>query len=276
MPPFIEDHDRGLGFDLKVLDRRRALTLLGGAGLVALVGCGSGGGDKESGGSTTTGADGGNAAGADASGDCATIPEETAGPFPGDGTNGPNALGEDGVVRSDITSSFGPASGEAEGIPLTIDLTVVDSGDGCAPMAGGAVYLWHCDREGNYSMYSRGVTEENYLRGLQEADGDGRVTFESIFPGAYPGRWPHIHFEVYASIDEATGGGDPLVTSQLALPEGACQEAYATEGYDDSVENLASTTLERDNVFSDGSSQQLAVVDGSAGDGYTASLTIVV
>jgi protocatechuate 3,4-dioxygenase beta subunit len=276
MQPRIEDHDRGLGFDLKVLNRRRALTLLGGAGLVALVGCGSGDGDKESGRSTANGAGGNDATGADASGACGPIPEETAGPFPGDGTNGPNALGEDGIVRRDITSSFGSASGEAEGIPLTIDLTVVDSGNGCAALTGGAVYVWHCDREGNYSMYSRGVTEENYLRGLQEADGDGKVTFTSIFPGAYPGRWPHIHFEVYGSIDEATGGGDALVTSQLALSEAACQDAYGTEGYEDSVEHLASTSLDRDNVFSDGSSRQLAAVEGSAGDGYTASLTIVV
>ena len=273
MQPLSEDHDRGLGFDLLVLNRRRALTLLGGAGLIALVGCGSG--DKESSGSTTTGA-GNDGTAADPSGGCTPIPEETAGPYPGDGTNGPNALAEDGIVRSDITSSFGSASGVAEGIPLTIDLTVVDSGDGCAAMAGAAVYLWHCDREGNYSMYSRGVTEENYLRGLQEADGDGKVTFTSIFPGAYSGRWPHIHFEVYAGVDDATGGGDPVVTSQLALPDGACQEAYAAEGYEDSVENLASTSLERDNVFSDGSGQQLAVVEGSAADGYTASLTVVV
>jgi protocatechuate 3,4-dioxygenase beta subunit len=276
MESHIEEHDRGLGFDLVVLNRRRALTLLGGAGLIALVGCGSGGDDKESSSTTTTGSDSGVTTGADSSGECATIPEETAGPYPGDGTNGPNALAEDGIVRSDITSSFGSASGVAEGIPLTVDLTVVDSGSGCDALAGGAVYLWHCDREGNYSMYSRGVTEENYLRGLQEVDGDGKVTFASIYPGAYSGRWPHIHFEVYASLDEATGGGDPIATSQLAFPEDACTEAYATEGYEDSVGNLAATSLERDNVFSDGTGQQMATVEGSAEDGYTANLSFAV
>jgi len=276
MPPDIEDHDRGLGFDLQVLNRRRALTLLGGAGLIALVGCGSGSDDKGSSGATTTDADGTGTTGADSSGDCTAIPEETAGPFPGDGSNGPDALGTDGIIRSDITTSFGSASGEAEGIPLTIDLTVLDSGSGCGALSGGAVYLWHCDREGNYSMYSRGVTEENYLRGLQEVDGDGRVTFTSIFPAAYQGRWPHIHFEVYGSIDEATDGGDPLVTSQLALPEGACKEAYGIEGYEESVENLAATSLDRDMVFSDGSGQQMAAVEGSPEEGYTASLTFVV
>lgn len=95
------------------------------------------------------------------------IPEETAGPYPGDGSNGPNALTESGVVRSDITSSFGSASGAAEGIPVTIELMVQDTADGCSPLAGAAVYIWHCDREGRYSMYSDGATDQNYLRGVQ-------------------------------------------------------------------------------------------------------------
>lgn len=85
---------------------------------------------------------------------CSTIPEETAGPFPGDGSNGPNALTERGIVRSDIRSSFGSAASEAEGVLLTIELTIVDTAAGCAAFEGVAVYLWHCDREGRYSMYS--------------------------------------------------------------------------------------------------------------------------
>ena len=77
------------------------------------------------------------------------IPEETAGPYPGDGSNGPNVLAESGVVRSDITSSFGDASGVAEGVPMTVKLKVYDlNGDDATPLAGAAVYLWHCDREG--------------------------------------------------------------------------------------------------------------------------------
>ena len=34
--------------------------------------------------------------------------------------------------------------------------------------------MWHCDREGGYSLYSDGVTEENYLRGVQITDADRR------------------------------------------------------------------------------------------------------
>ena len=83
-------------------------------------------------------------------------------------------------------------------MPLTIKLKVYDTnGDDVAPLAGAAVYLWHCNREGEYSMYSEAIADENYLRGVQETDDDGSVTFTSIFPAAYSGRWPHIHFEVY-------------------------------------------------------------------------------
>ena len=123
-------------------------------------------------------------------------------------------------MRSDIRSSIGSASGTAEGVPLTFELTVTDTAAGCAPLAGAAVYLWHCDREGGYSMYSEGVEDENYLRGVQETDADGKLTFTSIFPACYSGRWPHVHFEVYASVADATGGGEPIATSQLALPAG--------------------------------------------------------
>src|SRR4029453_1536909 len=126
-----------------------------------------------------------------------------AGPLPGDGSNGPNALTQSGVVRSDIRSSFAGLSGTADGIPLTIMLTIV-SASTCAPLPGYAVYVWHCSREGLYSLYSPGVTDQNYLRGVQETDANGQVTFTSIFPACYSGRWPHIHFEVYPSLAAAT------------------------------------------------------------------------
>jgi protocatechuate 3,4-dioxygenase beta subunit len=136
------------------------------------------------------------------------------------------------------------------------------------------VYLWHCDREGRYSMYSSGAENENDLRGVQETDADGRVTFTSIFPACYSGRWPHIHFEVYASVDDATGGGEPIATSQLAFPADVCTVAYATEGYEQSVTNLAQVSLDTDMVFADGVSQQLASMSGDAESGYTATLTV--
>jgi protocatechuate 3,4-dioxygenase beta subunit len=138
------------------MQRRRVLQLLGGAGLLALASCASKGGTNASS-TPTTGASPTSSGGAPSG----TIPEETAGPFPGDGSNGANALAEAGVVRKDIRSSFGSASGTADGVPTTIRFTLTDSTG--APMKDAAVYVWHCDREGRYSMYSDGATDQNYL-----------------------------------------------------------------------------------------------------------------
>ena len=272
--PEQHDHDRGLAFDLATLSRRRTLALLGGGALALLVGCGSDGDDDAA--ASTTSTTSGSSSGATA-GECSTIPEETAGPFPGDGSNGPDALGQDGIVRSDIRSSFGSSSTTAEGVPLTIALRLSDSSGSCAALAGAAAYVWHCDRDGGYSLYSEGVEGENYLRGVQEADGDGLVRFTSIFPGAYPGRWPHVHFEVYDGLDAAVGGGTPLATSQIAIPEDACRAAYATSGYEASVGNLDGTSLTSDMVFGDdGGVRQLGTVTGSAGDSFAVELAVPV
>ncbi|MFJ7075366.1 intradiol ring-cleavage dioxygenase [Streptomyces sp. NPDC098781] len=267
----VHEHDRGLSHDLPVLARRRMIRLMAGAGLVPLVGCTSDEGSAAAGSS----AKGTSPA---ASAECATIPDETAGPFPGDGSNGVNVLKESGVVRSDITRSFGDsAGGTAEGVPLTLTLTVVDAASGCGtPKKGAAVYVWHCDRDGDYSLYSEGVTEENWLRGVQEADDKGQVTFRSVFPGCYQGRWPHIHFEVYGSLADATAATSVTGISQLAFPEDVCETVYATDGYESSVRNLSGLSLDTDGVFSDGHDRQLANVKGGVTEGYTATLTVPV
>src|SRR5699024_6206940 len=110
------------------------------------------------------------------------IPDETAGPYPGDGSNGPDALEQSGIVRSDIRSSFGDASATAEGVPMTLELTISDLANDGVPFEGVAVYVWHCDRSGEYSLYGQSIADENYLRGVQVADRDGKVRFTSIFP----------------------------------------------------------------------------------------------
>ena len=129
---------------------------------------------------------------------------------------------------------------------------------------------------GRYSLYSGGVTNQNYLRGVQAADANGRVTFTSIFPGCYAGRWPHIHFEVYPSLAAATNVANRVATSQIALPKAACDQVYATAGYGSSVTNLSQVSLATDNVFSDGSALELATVTGSVASGLTAALTVAV
>jgi protocatechuate 3,4-dioxygenase beta subunit len=265
-----------------LMQRRNLLKLMAGAGVVTLVGCASSSrttSTKASTGTNTSTTSGTSSTSSSAaSSDTSTpIPQETAGPYPGDGSNGPNVLSEDGVVRRDITSSFGSASGTAGGVPATVELTLLDTNNGAAPLAGAAVYLWHCDREGRYSLYSDGVTAANYLRGVQVSDADGLVKYESIFPACYSGRWPHMHFEVYSSLDDATSGGDPIATSQVALPSAACNSVYSTDGYDQSAENLAQVSLASDNVFGDdGGVRELATVTGNASAGYVIALTVPV
>lgn len=178
-----------------------------------------------------------------------------------------------GVVRNDIRTSFAGLSGTADGIPLTIALTLV-SASTCAPLANYAVYLWHCDRAGLYSLYSAGATNQNYLRGVQQADATGKLTFTSIFPACYSGRWPHIHFEVYPTLARATTSANKIATSQIALPKAICDEVYATTGYAQSITNLSRITLATDGIFSDGASLELATTSGSVASGLTATLTI--
>ena len=269
--------DQGLAFDVEtLLDRRQALKLFGrvglGAGLVTLAACAPGASALITGSpaASTPGASGSAAA-------CAVIPEETAGPFPGDGSNGPDILAQSGVVRADITASFGSSTNVAPGVPLTIKLQILDLANGCAPMAGAAVYVWHCDQAGNYSMYSAAAQGENYLRGVQAAGSDGVVTFTSIFPACYSGRWPHIHFEVYPSLEKATDQANKIATSQIALPKDSCDAVYATSGYGQSVTNLSQVSLATDNVFGDdGGIHELGTVSGTVDAGLVVELAVPV
>jgi len=265
-----DDHDDmgGLHRDLAstgtAIGRGEFLRYSLGAGAFALFGCGGSLADI-TGSSTDTGAGGA----------CSKIPEETAGPFPGDGSNGANVLNQTGVVRQDIRSSFAGLTGTATGVPLVIQLTLV-SASTCTPLANRAVYLWHCDALGRYSLYTSGVTNQNFLRGVQEADANGQVTFTSIFPGCYAGRWPHIHFEVYPSVSAATQVSNKIATSQIALPKATCDLVYAQSGYSGSASNLSRISLASDMVFSDGSALELATMSGSVGAGMVAALTVAV
>lgn len=275
-PP--REHDLGLEYDLGTLQRRRFLGLFAGAGLAVVAGCATDNDtDSTTSGTTTTTSSTPSASSSSTTAgtvDVDEIPQETAGPYPGDGSNGPNVLTESGIVRKDITKSFGSASGVATGVPLTVELTILDAAKD-TPLAGAAVYLWHCDAQGRYSLYSDGATNENYLRGVQAADSNGKVAFTSIFPAAYMGRWPHIHFEVYSSLSEATAAGKISATSQLAFPKDVCDTVYATDGYDGSAQNMQQTSLEDDNVFGDDDGvDQLATVTGDVGSGYVAKLNV--
>lgn len=292
------EHDFGLGHDLAVMEalasRRRALRWFAGAGTGALLsGCDGGSTSATTVSTTATPTPTPSAtatatptptptATATASG-CVVDPTETNGPYPADGTNTSsgltsNALTAANVVRSDIRSSFiGSSTSVAAGVQLTLTLTVVDVNAGCAALAGYAVYIWHCDRDGKYSLYD--LPSESYLRGVGVTDSNGQVTFTTIFPGCYAGRWPHIHFEVFSSLTNATSGRYATLISQLAMPSAVCSTVYnGASGYTTSITNFAGVSINGDNVFGDNSAAQVAqqtpTLSGSVAAGYTGTAII--
>lgn len=272
-----DSHDQGLRRDLdrlleSGLTRRRWLGLIAaGGGAAALAAC------SRSNAVPSTGTDG-------AGGHCVQAADETAGPFPSDGSNRvagvvSNTLAEAGVVRRDIRPSFGLSSNVAPGVALDLSLRLVDVKNGCSPLAGHALYLWQCDAGGRYSLYNDGVEGENYLRGVQLSDADGALSFRTIVPGCYRGRFPHLHYEVFPSLETTLDRDAALLTSQMAVPREACAATYAADAsYADSLGSFSRMTLENDGIFDDNAPEQLAAMtielSGEPGVGYAGSIVV--
>ncbi|MEQ1931230.1 MAG: intradiol ring-cleavage dioxygenase [Parvularculaceae bacterium] len=259
-----EDHDGGLRRDLSlILPRRHALGLLASAApAILLGGCAKGRADTAS--------------------LCVAASTETNGPFPADGSNSidgarANLLIESGIVRSDIRPSLGSVTGTADGVPVEMSIALVDVNRSCAPLSGYAVYVWQCDANGEYSLYE--IPDRNYLRGVGVTGADGKVAFTTVFPGCYPGRYPHIHFEVYDNLARATSFANRRLVSQLALPEDACAEVYGQAGlYRSNLAPFERTSIASDGVFNDNSAAQMAAqtlkMAGSPQSGYSATCRV--
>lgn len=150
------------------------------------------------------------------SGQCVVIPRETAGPF------GVNLSDREAFFRTDISEG-------RPGLPLDLTLRVTNANDGCSPIANARVDVWHCDRDGVYSGFAGqpgGVDArgETFCRGILLTDDEGFVRFKTIYPGWYPGRVTHIHFQVFLS-------SGLVATSQLAFPDAINAIVYASEAY---------------------------------------------
>lgn len=279
--------DQGASFDMRTLvSRRNVLGIVGlGAGAVALAACApqttastatATATATPSATATATASATPTATAAAAAYASEEIPQETNGPYPADGTNGVDVLNQSGIVRSDIRSSL-DGGATAEGVPLTFTFTLSDLANGNAAYAGAAVYVWHCDADGLYSMYSDAVIDETYLRGIQVADAQGRVTFTTIVPGCYSGRWTHIHFEVYPDAASATNVSNQIATSQVAFPQDMLDAVYALDTYPGSARNLAQIgSLSNDNVFSDGWDLEMGTFTGDASSGYVGTLAVAI
>lgn len=294
-------HGHGMTDDLPLMRammaRRRALKWFAGAGTAALVaGCG---GSDASGSSSVSVASGSATAAptptptatatptptptaTSTATACIVDPTETSGPYPADGTNSSsgstsNVLTASSIVRSDIRSSFISTTTVATGVQVTITLTLVNVNATCAPLSGYAVYLWQCDRQGHYSLYT--AASESYLRGIQVTDANGQVTFTTIYPACYDGRWPHIHFEIFSSLSNALGGKYSILTSQFAMPAALCSTIYAdTTTYPSSATNFSKVSLSNDLVFGANTAAQIAqqtpTFTGSVAAGYAATVLI--
>lgn len=253
-----DSHDEGFVHDLpRLLGRRSFLSGLTGVGLVA--------------------------ANPAAALECVALPWETAGPYPADGSNSRagqilNVLTQEGVIREDLRSSFAGYEGTSDGTPLTLELTLSNA-DGCTPLAGHAIYIWHCDALGEYSLYN--ITDQNYLRAVGVSDDDGKLRFTTIYPGCYDGRWPHIHFEIFTSPEAAVSGKESVLTAQIAMPADISAKVYAKDDrYSNGTRNLGRISIPTDNVFSDNTEaqigQQTLAVTGTVAQGLHGTMTIPV
>ena len=225
----------------KTVSRRQAILTIGGAGAALGFGCGGASPTRpETTTSTTTTPTSGSSA-------CAVTPSETVGPFP--------SLTD--LIRSDIREG-------KSGATLTLTITVVNSNNNCTPVANANVEVWQCDAAGNYSQYGT-QTAQTYLRGIQTTNGDGQVTFTTVYPGWYQGRATHIHVEVVRN-------GVSSKVTQIAFPESVNAAVYATGVYVSRGSNP--TANARDGIFADSLDSEIASVSGDAANGYTATFRV--
>jgi protocatechuate 3,4-dioxygenase beta subunit len=216
---------------------------------------------------------------------CPAPPEETAGPFPADGSNlhdrgpVPDILATAGIVRQDIRPSFDTSSTVAAGVPLRLQLTLLDISRACQPLADSAVYLWNCNRDGDYSLYGRGIEHENYLRGVQFTDHEGRVAFQTIFPACYSGRYPHLHLEIFKQSARSLDATTRVLTTQLTASREVCSRVYEeAPGYTRSAAQFKGLLPRNDMVFAASSPAELAlqtlVITGDSGIGFSGRATL--
>lgn len=255
--------------DEQIAGRRAVLGVLG-LGAVTLFGCGGGSASGNasptstdstvSAASTTTSSATTTSTGS--AGACVLTPQETAGPYPLLAL-----LSNSAIVRKNITDG-------KTGIPLTLTLTLENVNKSCAPIANAAVYIWHCDKDGEYSGYSStqngNHAGESYLRGIQLSDSNGQVTFTTIYPGWYPGRITHIHLQVYLNDNLAVTA---TATTQIAFPPEVTAAVYSSALYAHG-QNTSVAGFSSDNVFSDGTTYQMAAITGDVTNGYNVALTV--
>jgi protocatechuate 3,4-dioxygenase beta subunit len=177
---------------------------------------------------------------------CVLSPEMTEGPYYIDGE----------AVRRDVTEG-------KPGVPLRLELNVADAST-CSPIPGAAVEIWHADAGGNYSGFNATADNTTFLRGVQIADADGDVTFDTVYPGWYEGRATHIHLMVHVD-------GDIVHTGQLFFDELVNDAVYTRSPYAD--RSGTRMTNDQDGIYANGGAQSMLQLT-EAGDGYRGAITL--
>jgi protocatechuate 3,4-dioxygenase beta subunit len=179
---------------------------------------------------------------------CVLSPEVTAGPY----------YVANHLTRRNITEG-------RPGLPLLLYLTVLDASS-CKPIPSADVEVWHADAAGAYSGV--GGASTRFLRGHQRTDAHGRVRFDTIYPGWYRGRTPHIHLKVHV-------GGRVVHTGQVFFSDTVSDAVYRTSAY--RSHGQPDTTNGRDMIYAQagGSSARLKLARRSgSGKGYRGSIAV--
>jgi protocatechuate 3,4-dioxygenase beta subunit len=124
-------------------------------------------------------------------------------------------------AREDLSEGF-------PGLPVRLSLRLVDPA--CTPLPGRALRIWHTTPAGSYTgetpnnrfcVLDDALAATHAFRGVQTTDQDGVVAFDTCFPGWYPGRAIHFHFQI---LD----GDRTLGVSQLFFAEDLTASIFAT------------------------------------------------
>jgi len=180
-----------------------------------------------------------------------------------------------GSRRSDIREG-------QPGQKLDLTITIVNAG-GAQPIPGVDVDLWHCNATGHYSGYDvdpdelpetisngqKATNDDTFLRGRQTTDAAGQVTFQTIYPGWYTLRTPHIHLKIFE-------GGDCNTTTQLYLPEDLNQGLYETPDYERNAEQDTFNKTDPVIASTEGDIESLWVTVNTDSETFTGAATLAI
>ena len=219
------------------------------------------------------------------SGICIASTKVTRGPYFVDNqsdANIPNDAVDSSITeRPDIRPDTKGSSGTQSGLPLYLTINVSSYGSGaCTPIANAQVHVWHCNAQGVYSDVQVGsndkgadLTGENFLRGYQTTDSDGKISFTTIYPGWYSGRTVHIHVKVRGF--DASGNITTEATTQLFFDDTVSESVYAANS-DYSRSGTRDVLNSSDSIYGEESPALLVSLTGSSQTSYAGTISIAI